>query len=513
MANTSDFLVELGVEFKYDTKDLKDLTSTAKKLIEKELKIDIIDEKSKGQAEKLYRELFKTLEKAYLNFQSSLTTGSKRVGQTAQKEIEALSKAIISLRSKAGDGIFGEGLDKSVTKTVSSIQKINEYMNKYDAQLLKTATTNMEFQRSVSSAVTQLTRQDTQTDRLITRLSVLEKKKQTVIDQYEKGNLTFSKASEIFRALEQESANLSRQASQLQKANADVVKSFSNEVKQVDKVSTEIDILNNKNQLLKQTTDRVTSSVSAFSSKLGGTNGVKKWLDDFKVGLKNSSAELSGAATGAKVYQMGIQLLVQTLQTAVSEIKELNKVMTDVQMVSGATNEETMKMFKDYNALGKELSVTTKSVASGASEWLRQGRSQADTMDLIKASTIQATLANLDYSESTTLLTSTLNGYKMEAKDAMHIVDALVQVDFKAATSVQELATALQKTANTARTSGVDFERLVGYIGSVSEATRQAPELIGRAFRTMFSRMQGVAAGADIDEAGESLEIKWGMVA
>lgn len=134
-------------------------------------------------------------------------------------------------------------------------------------------------------------------------------------------------------------------------------------------------------------------------------------------------------------------------------------------------------------------------------------------MDLIKASTIQATLAQMDYEQSTTLLTSTLNGYKMEAQDAMHIVDALVQVDFTAATSVEELATSLQKTANTARTSGVDFERLVGYLGSVLEATRQAPELVGRAFRTMFSRMQGVAAGVEFDEEGESLEYTWGMVA
>ena len=44
--------------------------------------------------------------------------------------------------------------------------------------------------------------------------------------------------------------------------------------------------------------------------------------------------------------------------------------MTDIQMVAGTTNSETMKMFDDYNKLAKELSVTTKNVASGAGEWL-----------------------------------------------------------------------------------------------------------------------------------------------
>ena len=124
---------------------------------------------------------------------------------------------------------------------------------------------------------------------------------------------------------------------------------------------------------------------------------------------------------------------------------------------------------------------------------------------LLKASTMQATIANLEAADSTEKLTAVLNGYQMGADDAMHVVDALSAVDLEAATSVGELATALQKTANTARESGVDFERLVGYIAAVSENTRQAPELIGNAFRTLFARMQNVKAGKSIDEFGDSL--------
>ena len=51
-------------------------------------------------------------------------------------------------------------------------------------------------------------------------------------------------------------------------------------------------------------------------------------------------------------------------------------------------------------------------------------------------------LGALESSEATELLTSTMNGFKMGTEDAMHAVDALVNIDLLAATSTEELATA-----------------------------------------------------------------------
>lgn len=111
----------------------------------------------------------------------------------------------------------------------------------------------------------------------------------------------------------------------------------------------------------------------------------------------------------------------------------------------------------------------------------------------------------IESSQATELLTSTLNGYKMEAQDAMHVVDALSAVDLAAATSVEELAVALQSTANMARVNGVGFEQLIGMIGAVSETTRRSASVVGNSFKTLFSRLTNVAAGKMIDDMGEPL--------
>ena len=123
----------------------------------------------------------------------------------------------------------------------------------------------------------------------------------------------------------------------------------------------------------------------------------------------------------------------------------------------------------------------------------------------MEATMTMSKVGAIDAGSATEYLTSTLNGYKMSAQDAMSVVDKMSAVDLAAATSVEELALALQKTANMARTTGVELDEIIGMIATVSEVTRQAPEIIGTSFKTLFSRMTQVAAGKEIDDAGETL--------
>lgn len=86
----------------------------------------------------------------------------------------------------------------------------------------------------------------------------------------------------------------------------------------------------------------------------------------------------------------------------------------------------------------------------------------------------------IEASQATELLTSSLNGYKIEAKDAMSVVDKISSIDLEAATSSEELATALARTANVANDSEVSFNKLLGMIGTVSSVTRRSASTIRR---------------------------------
>lgn len=60
------------------------------------------------------------------------------------------------------------------------------------------------------------------------------------------------------------------------------------------------------------------------------------------------------------------------------------------------------------------------------------------------------------------------------------------------ASGADEIGTAMQKAAATATEAGLSFEWLGAYIATISEKTRQAPEVIGTSLNSMMSRLQSI---------------------
>jgi len=55
----------------------------------------------------------------------------------------------------------------------------------------------------------------------------------------------------------------------------------------------------------------------------------------------------------------------------------------------------------------------------------------------------------------------------------------------------------MSKVASTANTMGVDIDQLNAQIATVVATTRQAPESVGTAFKTIYTRMNDIKTGAD----------------
>ena len=197
--------------------------------------------------------------------------------------------------------------------------------------------------------------------------------------------------------------------------------------------------------------------------------------------------------------------MVEGVQNAIQIMKDLDTAFTDIQMVTMGTEEETYQLSLEYNNLAKEMGATTQEIAEGATEWLRQGKTAEETTELLRASMTLSKVGAIESSQATELLTSSLNGYKIAAQDAMSVVDKISSIDLAAATSSEELAVALSRTANSAADAEVSLDKLLGMIGTVSSVTRKSASTIGESFKTIFARMSNVAAGKDTDDEGESL--------
>lgn len=208
----------------------------------------------------------------------------------------------------------------------------------------------------------------------------------------------------------------------------------------------------------------------------------------------------------ANLIRISVQKVLSAIHEAISSVKELDTVKTNIQMVSRTSDSEVNAMMSSYNSMAKDLSTTTKSVSEAANEFLRMGESVSNTNELIKSAQVLSKVGMIESSDAASYLISSMKGYQIAAEDSMNIVSKLSSVDAEAAVSAGGLAEALSKCSNIARNSGVTMDRLIGYTASVGEITQKSMSEVGNSFLSLLSRMNNIKIGRFVDdETGESL--------
>lgn len=245
--------------------------------------------------------------------------------------------------------------------------------------------------------------------------------------------------------------------------------------------------------------DALTNEFAKLRQKVRETEAdVKTWGDRFKKTFGNEVRSVLAATL--------VAVATKYLREIYTNVVNLDKAMTDLQIASGKTREEVKSLTKTYSALAQQLGSTTVEIAQAADTWLRQGYSAEEANMLIRNSTMLAKLGQMESAEASRALTSAMKGYGVAVEDSIGIVDKLTKVDMEAAASAGDIATAMAETATSAKLSGVSMDKLIGYITTVKEVTQDGAESVGVFFKTLFARMNNVAAGKFIDdETGESL--------
>lgn len=214
-------------------------------------------------------------------------------------------------------------------------------------------------------------------------------------------------------------------------------------------------------------------------------------------------------AFGSKIIQTFAAVLsgflLSALKKVYTNVVNLDKAVTNLQIATGYTREETKALISAYGELAQQIGATVTEVADAADTWLRQGYSVEEANELIVDSMMLSKLGQIESTEASTALTSAMKGYKLEVADAVGIVDKLTAVDMAAAVSAGDIATAMEETAASAEVSGVSMDKLIGYIATVSEVTQDGAESVGTFYKTLFARMGNIKAGVFVDdETGES---------
>lgn len=198
-----------------------------------------------------------------------------------------------------------------------------------------------------------------------------------------------------------------------------------------------------------------------------------------------------------------IRGLSSSVQQAFGYVKSLDTSLNNIRIVTGKSADEMQRFAEQANNAAKNLGSTTTDYTNAALIYAQQGLSDKEVQARTAITLKTANVTGQSAAEVSEQLTAVWNGYKVNADQAQVYVDRLAAVAATTASDLEELSKGMGKVASAAATMGVSEEQLAAQLSTIISATKQAPESVGTALRTVYARISDIQAG--IDEEGVSL--------
>ena len=314
------------------------------------------------------------------------------------------------------------------------------------------------------------------------------------------------------RAANQVVKAVPKEISGIEKNIADYEQEISQSQEEYKAVSTELEKVNNASQEAAGSLNKLYASInklgndtnSAISKELHKETGSSEVITSQAIPElstdKGPSTSIGRAVKQFTLYHLALRSIKQAAREAVQTVKELDKSLTEQAMVTGKTREQTYQLLKGYQELAGQLGATTKDVAAVATEYMKQGKTTKEAMVLTEAAISAAKVAGISAADSVNYLTTALNGFRLEAEQAMKVSDKFAAIAAASATDYNELAIALSKVASQANLAGMSIDYTTALLAKGLETTREAPETMGTALKTIIARMR------ELGDYGETLE-------
>lgn len=225
-----------------------------------------------------------------------------------------------------------------------------------------------------------------------------------------------------------------------------------------------------------------------------GKQGVKEFNDELSES-KARSQELEHVANQVKqFFSIGntVQLFKRAIRSAFDTIKELDAVMTQTAVVTDFSVGDMWAQLPEYTKRANELGVSVKGAYEAATLYYQQGLDTNQVMGVSNETLKMAKIAAIDYATATDYMTSALRGFNMEVNEgsAKKVNDIYSQLAAKTAADTEEISIAMSKTAPLAHNAGMEIETTAALLSQMIETTREAPETLGTAMKTVIARFQ-----------------------
>lgn len=188
------------------------------------------------------------------------------------------------------------------------------------------------------------------------------------------------------------------------------------------------------------------------------------------------------------------------LQSALTYAQSLDKSLTNIRIVTGASSEQMAQFAKQASEAAKSLKTTTVAYTDASLIYYQQGLKGKEVTDRADITTKMAAITGQTTETISDQLTSVWNNFYDGSKSLEYYADVLTRLGADTASSSDEIVQGLQKFSSVADTIGLSYEYAAASLATITSTTRESADVVGTALKTLFSRIQGLKLGETLED-------------
>jgi TP901 family phage tail tape measure protein len=242
--------------------------------------------------------------------------------------------------------------------------------------------------------------------------------------------------------------------------------------------------------------NRYSKTAKAIKEQSTELRGLRKQMagvnETTKKGNKLQDSMFKGVVKGAAAFSIlvtAFRRVNQALTSMISSFTEFEFIMAKVRAVSGATNDEFVKLEKSAAELGRTTFFTASQVAELQLNFSKLGFTTQEILDAQEATINLSVATGSDLARAAIVAGSAIRGFGLDASEATRVVDVMAVAFTSSALDIEKFQTSMTKVAPIAAAAGFSIEETTAIMSKLSDTGIEA-SIAGTSLRNIFLKLQ-----------------------
>lgn len=236
-------------------------------------------------------------------------------------------------------------------------------------------------------------------------------------------------------------------------------------------------------------TDKLTAEVKSANGEIrkmavsldsdGFARFVDKGIVEFSRLRSAAEGVFKGIQSMVRIY-LSPQDFIRYFRQGFDAVREIDTAMTELRKVSDASPSDITAYFGDATESAKEFGSSVRDMIAATADWSRMGYNLPDSRELGEVAVLYKNVGDgIDIDTANESLVSTIQGFQLQASDAMSVIDAFNEVSNNYAINSAGIGEALKRSAAAFNAANTDLNQSIALITAGNEIV-QSPEKVGK---------------------------------